>query len=125
MQLLKGVLFSWLVNFLGLWLAASLFSGITYNDQLLVLLIASAIFGFINFLIRPLVMILSLPAVILTFGLFTLIVNASMLYITSFFYPRFQVKSIWSAIGAVIILWLVNYLMTDLVENKIIRSKNN
>lgn len=125
MQLLKSVLFSWLVNFLGLWLAASLFSGITYNDQLLILLIASAIFGFINFLIRPLVMILSLPAVILTFGLFTLIVNASMLYITSFFYPRFQVKSIWSAIGAVIILWLVNYLMTDLAENKIIRSKNN
>lgn len=122
---LKRILFSWLVNFLGLWLAASLFSGISYNEQLLVLIIASIIFGVVNALVRPLIMILSLPAILLTFGLFTLVVNTAMLYITSFFYPKFQVKSIWSAIGAVIILWIVNYLMTDLIGDRVMRSKQN
>ncbi|MDP4038646.1 MAG: phage holin family protein [bacterium] len=117
--MLKRILFSWLVNFLGLWVAVNLFSGISYNDQLRVLIIASLIFGIINSLVRPLIIILSLPAIVLTFGLFTLIINASMLYVTSFFYPRFQIKSIWSAAGAVVILWIVNYLMTDLIGDKI------
>ena len=119
MQLVKRILFSWLVNFLGLWVAANLFSGIYYNDQIRVLIIASLIFGIANSLIRPLLIILSLPAIVWTYGIFTLIINASMLYLTSFFYPRFQVKSVWSAVGAVIILWVINYLMTDLVKDKI------
>jgi putative membrane protein len=125
MRIAKQVLFSWLINFFGLWLAASLFSGIDYNDQIFVLIIASFIFGVANTLIRPVLMILSLPAVVLTYGLFTLVINTAMLYVTSFFYPRFQVKSIWSAIGAVIILWIVNYLMTDLIGEKVMRSKKH
>jgi len=119
MQMLKRILFSWVVNFLGLWVAASLSSGISYHDQLKVLFIASLIFGLVNSFIRPVVIILSLTAIVLTYGLFTLVVNTLMLYITSFFYPRFQVKSVWSAVGAVIILWIINYLMTDLVKDKI------
>lgn len=76
---------------------------------------AAFVFGLVNALIKPLVVILSLPAIVLTYGVFTLVINTLMLYITSFFYPKFGVRSIAAAIGAVMIIWLVNYLMTDLV----------
>lgn len=116
--MLKRFLFAWLVNFLGLWVASELFAGISYGGKLRFLLIASAIFGIVNALIRPIVIILSLPAIVLTFGLFTLVVNALMLYVTSFFYPTLHIASGWSAVGAVIIVWAVNYLMTDLVVER-------
>ena len=116
--MLKRFLFSWLVNFLGLWAASELFSSIQYGGKLRFLIIASAIFGIVNALVRPIVVILSLPAIVLTFGLFTLVVNTLMLYVTSFFYPTLQINSRWSAFGAVIIVWLVNYLMTDLIVER-------
>ena len=108
--MLKRFLVLWAANALGLFLAAGLLSGIDYGNNIIALIIASLIFGLVNSLIRPLVVILSLPAIVLTMGLFTLIVNALMLYLTSRIYPNFQVKSIWSAIAAVIIVWLVNYI---------------
>lgn len=116
--MLKRFLLSWLVNFAGLWVAAQLFSGISYNDQARVLVIASLIFGLVNALIRPLVIILSLPAIVFTLGLFTLVVNALMLYLTSALYHNFKINSIWSAMGAVVVVWLVNYLMTYLIEDR-------
>jgi putative membrane protein len=116
--MIKRLLLSWLVNFLGLWAAASLLVGIQYNQQLKVLLIASLIFGIVNALVRPVVIILSLPAIMVTMGLFTLVINMLMLYITSAVYKPFQVNSIWAALGAVIIIWLVNYLMNDLLVDE-------
>ncbi len=105
-----------LVNFLGLWTAASLLTGISYGDKLRVLVIAAIIFSIVNALIRPLVVILSLPAILITLGLFTLIVNTLMLYLVTVIYPRFQIESFWSGLAAVIIIWVVNYLLNDLLE---------
>ena len=116
--MLKRFLVSWLVNFAGLWVAAQLFSGISYGDQSRILIIASLIFGLVNAFIRPLVVILALPAIVFTLGLFTLVVNALMLYLTSAIYHKFHVDSIWSAIGAFIVVWVVNYLMNYLLEDK-------
>ncbi len=106
------------MNFLGLWAAASLFAGIQYNSQLKVLLIASLIFGIVNALVRPLIVILSLPAIVLTLGFFTLIVNALMLYITSALYTPFRVNSIWAALATVVIIWFVNYVINDLLADR-------
>ena len=86
-----------------------LFSGVDYENKLVVLVIASLVFGLVNSLVRPLIILLSLPAIVLTLGLFTLVVNALMLWITSLIYPAFQVQSLLSAIGAVIVVWFINY----------------
>lgn len=107
--MLKRFLLSWLVNGVGLFIAAMLFSGVDYGNKLVVLVVASLIFGLVNSLIRPLIVLLSLPAIVLTLGLFTLVVNALMLWITSLLYPAFQVQSALSAIGAVIVVWVINY----------------
>lgn len=116
--MIRGFLLRWLVNFLGLWAAATLLSGINYQDKLPVLIVASLIFSIVNALVRPLIVLLSLPVIVLTLGLFTLIINTFMLYLVTIFYRSFQVNSLWSGLLAVIIIWIVNYLLDDLLEPK-------
>ncbi len=108
-----------LVNFLGLWAAAELMTGsIGYNDKITVLVVAALIFSVVNAVIRPLVVILSLPAIVLTLGLFTLVINAFMLFLVTKIYPAFHLRSFWTAVLATAIIWVVNYLLTDLLESK-------
>jgi putative membrane protein len=117
--MIRKFILRWLVNFLGLWAAAELMSGsITYNDQVRVLLIAALIFSLVNAVIRPLVVLLSLPAIVLTLGLFTLVINAFMLFLVTKLYHAFHLRSFWTAVLATIIIWVVNYLLTDLLEPK-------
>ncbi len=116
--MLKRFLYSWAVNFIGLTIAAQLFSGIQYQDKLRVLVVASLVFGLVNALIRPLAIILSLPAIMLTLGLFTLVINTGMLYLTSAIYEPFNITSVWSALGAVMIVWLVNYTAISLMKEQ-------
>lgn len=115
--MIRRFLLTWLANFVGLFLASVFFSGIG-ADGIWVLVIASLIFGIVNALIKPLLVILSLPAIVLTFGLFSLIINALMLYITSAIYKPFQVNSIWSAIATVVVVWIANYAMNFIIEER-------
>jgi putative membrane protein len=109
----------WLVNFLGLWAAAVLMTGsILYDDKLRVLVVAALIFSLVNAVIRPIIVILSLPAIVVTLGLFTLVINAFMLYLVAVIYPAFHLRSFWTAVIATVIIWVVNYLLTDLLEPK-------
>ena len=117
--MLRRFIFRWLVNFLGLWAAAELMTqSIQYNDKLRVLVIAALIFSLVNAFIRPLIILLSLPAIVLTLGLFTLVINAFMLYLVTKIYEPFHLRSFWTAVVATIIIWVVNYLLTELLEPK-------
>ncbi|MEI8072653.1 MAG: phage holin family protein [Candidatus Saccharibacteria bacterium] len=116
--MIVGFLWSWLANAIGLFAAAFILSSIDYGDKLIVLVVASLIFGLVNSLIRPFIIILSLPAIVVTLGVFTLFINALMLWITSVIYPSFQVKSLRAAFGAVIVVWLVNYVFDLLITKE-------
>ena len=117
--MIRKFILRWLVNFLGLWAAAELMSGsITYNDKLGVLVVAALVFSLVNAFIRPLIVILSLPALVLTLGLFTFVINAFMLFLVTKLYPSFHLRSFWTAVLAAVIIWIVNYLLTDLLESK-------
>ena len=77
--MVRKFILRWLVNFLGLWAAAELMTGsINYQNRLSVLVVAALIFSLVNAVIRPVIIILSLPAIVLTLGLFTLVINAFM-----------------------------------------------
>ncbi|HVE81034.1 MAG TPA: phage holin family protein [Candidatus Dormibacteraeota bacterium] len=115
--MIRQFLLRWLINFLGLWTAASLLSGIDYDERVRVLIVAALLFSVVNALIRPLVVVLALPAIVLTLGLFTFVINALMLYLVTVFYSNFHIDSFSQAILAAIIIWAVNYLLTDVVEN--------
>lgn len=115
--LLQQFLLRWVVNFFGLLASAWLLdSAIQYQDHLRVLIWAALIFSVVNALVRPFIILLTLPAIVVTLGLFTLVVNALMLYLVTVFYPKFQIVNFRSALLAVIIIWFVNYLLTSLMK---------
>ena len=77
------VLLRLLINAAALWVATQLVSGITYTGDGVSLLGVALVFGVLNVLIKPVLFLLSLPVVILTLGLFTLVLNALMLLLTA------------------------------------------
>jgi len=110
-------LLRWFVCSLGLWIAAGLLgSGISYQSKAGVVIMAGFILAIINVVIRPLVVILSLPAILLSLGLFMIVVNGFMVFLVSKLYTPLHVHDFWAAMLAGIIIGLVNYLVTAILE---------
>lgn len=103
-------------NACGIYFASQLISNISYKDSFGSLLIAAFILSVVNAVIRPLVVILSLPAYVITLGLFSLVVNALMLYLVDFLYGPFEVSGLLAPILAGIIIGLVNYILTRVFD---------
>ncbi|HEX6325334.1 MAG TPA: phage holin family protein [Jiangellaceae bacterium] len=115
-----------IVNAIALWVATLIVSGVeiegaSTQDRVITLLVVAVIFALVNVVVRPIVQILSLPLYVLTLGLFTFIVNALMLLLTSWiadqFDVPFNVDGFWSAVlgGLVIsfVSWILNLLLPD------------
>lgn len=116
MGVLKAFFLRLIANGLGLWISARLVPGIDYGGTFWVIVIAAIVFSLINMLIKPILVILSLPALILTLGLFMLVINSLMLYLVTVIYPSFSVTSFGAAILAVIIIWLANIAISTLFD---------
>jgi len=108
---LLWLVFGWASNLLALWVTSLIFDGVTYDDKFWVLAVAALVLFLANAIIRPIVIILTLPAVILTLGILLLFINAFTLWITDKIVPSFEVSGFWTYIGAVIIIWLVNLMV--------------
>lgn len=110
----------WFVCTLGLWIAVAILGTqrISYNQHFGVLVIAGLILAFINIIIKPIVVVLSLPAILFSLGLFMIIINGFMVWLASKLYTQFHVTSFLSAILAGMIIGLVNYLVTIILEEK-------
>lgn len=116
--LIYRFLVRWLVCSLGLWIAAGLLgSSIDYETGGQII-IAGLILALINSIIRPFVVILSLPAILFTLGLFMIIINGFTVFLVSVFYEPLHISSFWVAILAGMIIGLVNYLVTAILENR-------
>jgi len=105
----------WLANSLGLWLAVQLlgtgYSNIEVQVGLTGFLLAGLIFSIVNSLLKPIIMILSLPAILLTLGLFVLIVNGLMVYISLKLAPGITM-SFFNSIITGALLSLINYIIS-------------
>jgi putative membrane protein len=102
------LLITWLTNCIGLLIASAIVSPIGYGHKLGTLLLAGLVLGIVNFAVRPLVILLTLPAVILSFGIALLFINALMLWLTSKIVSGFHIGGFWSTVAGALILWLVN-----------------
>jgi putative membrane protein len=105
-------LIRWGLTTLGLFAASLLLSGVTYQKEWHILVIAALILSIINVLIKPLVVILSLPALLVTLGIFSIVINGFMVYLAHLLYKPFQVSSFGTAILAGMVVGLVNYTVT-------------
>ena len=79
-------------------------------------LVAAAILGIVNAIIRPLLVLLTLPLNILTLGLFTFVINALMLLLTSAVVPGFVIRGFGSAILGAIVLSIISFVLTHLIR---------
>ena len=106
-----------LINAAALWVAVKLVPGISYtSDSWLPLFGVALIFGVVNAFIRPIVKLLSLPLILLTLGLFALVVNGAMLMLTSSLSTalgmRFHVDGCWTAILGALVVSIVSALLS-------------
>ncbi len=94
---------------LGLWLASELVDGLNF-DSGATLILAAILLGVVNGLVRPLVVLLTLPLTILTLGFFLLVVNGIMLALVAAVLPGFTIAAFWDAFWGAIIVSLVSWV---------------
>jgi putative membrane protein len=102
----------WLVTTIAVLVAAHLVPGIGY-DGWGALLGASLLLGIINAFVRPILLLLSLPFIIVTMGLFIFVINALLLLLVSKMVPAFHVAGFWSAFFGAIIISLVSWILSS------------
>lgn len=112
-----GLLFSILGNAVAL-LATTIVPGITFRGSWLQLLLAGAIFGLFNLIVRPLAILLSLPALVLTLGLFYFVLNGILLWLAQFVLPGYRVDGILAGILGSLVLMVVNGLLSAAFGSK-------
>lgn len=111
----KRFLQSWAINTLAVLVAVKILPGIHFtNDSLLTPFVASLLLGILNAFIRPIMMLLALPLLIFTLGLFMLVINAALLCLVDWLLPQFRVDSFgWALLGALVI-GIVSLLLNTL-----------
>jgi putative membrane protein len=110
------------LNAAALWVAAAIVPGLDFNGGLGRLLLVAAVFGIVNTILRPLLTILTCPLIVLTLGLFTLVINALMLLVTGWLSESwnlgFTVMGFWAAFWGGLVVGLVSMGLSLLLPAK-------
>jgi len=111
---MAGFILRLLIVALGLWLASELVPGIEVRGAG-TLLGAALLLGIVNAVVRPVLIILTLPATIFTLGLFLLVINAAMLGLVAWMFDNFTIAGFWPALfGSIVVSvtgWLASYFI--------------
>jgi putative membrane protein len=111
---MKGFVIRLLITALGLWVADRLLPGIVITGTGS-LIVSALLLGLVNAVIRPVILILTLPLTVLTLGLFVLIVNGISLGIAAWLVPGFHIAGLWSATWGAIIVGLTSWAASAFV----------
>lgn len=106
---MPGFIVRFVIAALGLWLAAEVIDGI-YVDTGGTLVIAALLLGLVNALVRPILILLTLPITLVTLGLFLLVINAAMLGLVAWFLPGFTIDGFVDALLGGVLISLVGWL---------------
>lgn len=113
---MRHLLFRWLINAVALAIAAYLLPGLHFEHDIGSLLIVAVVFGIVNALVRPVLTMLSCPLIVLTLGLFVLVINALLILLTGWISDMyglgFTVDGFWPALLGGIIVGLVSTVAT-------------
>jgi putative membrane protein len=114
---MTGILLRIVIVALGLWLAAEIFSGLSFSGPG-TLFAAALLLGIVNAIVRPIAILLTLPLTLITLGLFLLVVNAGMLGLVALMLGGFHIEGFWTAVGASLIVSAVSWLASGLLNDK-------
>ncbi len=109
------LLLRWVTNALGLLLVANLVPGVSVRSFWTALVVA-LVLGILNAIVRPLLILLTLPITIVTLGLFTFVLNALMFWLASAIVKGFDVAGFWPAFWGALVLWLVSWATNALLR---------
>ena len=115
--MIRDLLFRFVGNLAALWVACAIFDDMTYGDSFGVLVLAAAVFTIVNFFIKPILAILSIPFIIVTFGIAYFVINMLMLVLTGAIVNDFETGSFWTVVGATIVVWFVNMIVSTLLRD--------
>lgn len=110
-----GILIHWLVNATAVYMTANMLSGISIRSFGAAMVVA-VVLGLVNALIKPVLVFFSIPALILTLGLFMLVINALMLQLAAWLVDGFAVQSFWWAMLGSLCISLVAWLMSAVLN---------
>ncbi|MCD4688820.1 MAG: phage holin family protein [Desulfuromonadaceae bacterium] len=114
---MKGLFVRWLMLTVAIMAATYLLPGIEVNGVFSAFF-AAAILGILNALLRPLLLLLTLPLNILSLGLFTFVINALMLMMASGVISGFHIAGFWSAIFGSLIIGVISWLLTSMINGQ-------
>jgi putative membrane protein len=98
-----------LIAALGLWAATEMLGGFRI-DSPMTLILAGLLLGVVNAIVRPIALLLSLPALLLTVGLFLLVINAAMIGLVALMLPGFQIQGFGTAVLGSIIVSVISWI---------------
>lgn len=111
---MTGFVLRALITAIGLWIATLWVSGVRIDDAG-TLILAGALLGIVNAIIRPIAILLTLPITIVTLGLFLLVVNAGMVALVAAVLPGFHIHGFWPAFATALIVWVTGWIGSWLI----------
>lgn len=108
----------WILNAIALWLVAVLVPGVQVEDPLHAF-IAAVVLGLVNALVKPLLIILTLPITVITLGLFLLVINALLFWGVGSLLPGFHVDGFWWAMLGALVYSLLTWALSALLPRKV------
>ncbi len=105
------------VTGLGLWLAAYLVPGVAFLSTGS-LIAAAVLLGLVNAIVRPVLVFITFPLTVITFGLFLLVVNAATIGLVAMFLGGFVVEGLWAGVGAAIVTGVVSWIAGSIVPDE-------
>ena len=115
-RLVIGLLIGWGVNMVALIVVDWLFDGVTI-ERWGPLLLGAAVLGIANAILKPILALLTLPLILATFGIFYFVLNIAMLALAEWIAPDFSINGFWTYVGSVIVIWLVNWVLSILLDS--------
>lgn len=100
---------AWAINLAALWVANAVWDGVHIQGWK-AYLIGSAVLGIANAVLKPLLTILTLPLILVTLGLFYLLINIAMVALAEWIAPNFSIDGFWTYVGTVVVVWAVNWI---------------
>ena len=112
----------WAINAIALWVANAIFDSVRIHG-FWAYFIGAVVLGIANTILKPILAILTLPLIIVTLGLFYLLINIAMIALAEWIAPNFSIDGFWSYVGTVVVVWAVNWIGDQILGDVASRSR--
>ena len=114
---MASLLFSWIILAVSVALAVQIVPGVSIEGGFWQVVLVAAVFGLISAFLRPILKLLSLPLIVLTLGLFTLVINLLLFLLTAWIMPSLKIDSVWHAFLASLVISVVSAALVAVVRD--------